>query len=71
MAISENGKYVYCIIHSGILFKLNIETGKIENAYVHLVELQGTDFSGAKGLDRITAEQIYKNGGIINPDYYN
>lgn len=71
LAISENDKYIYCITHNGMLFKLNIETEKIENVYMHLIELKGTNFNSAKGLDRITAEQIYKNGGIINPDYYN
>ena len=68
LRLNYEGSIVYAIT-SRHLVAVDLSTENIINTYLHLIDFTDANFTGAKGISKEIAEQLYKNGGIVDLDY--
>jgi uncharacterized protein YjbI with pentapeptide repeats len=68
--IINNRIFLFFNFKSGIVIKYDLEDKKVVNSYLNMIDFSGSDFTGAKGLTKEMAEQLKKNGAIIDVEAY-
>ncbi len=64
LIVSPDAKKLY-MVYGRYLIKVNIMSEKLINSYLHLNDLEGTNFTGAEGINGEMVDQLWKNGALV------